>query len=198
MGLPVIVYCADPCSAVFAATAKEQAAAQKSQAQKAPEADAKRHDVTRVPLADLPPPVQEMRDAILAAVMRGDFDELKTAIEWSELPPNFGLKPGVDPIQHWQETTRGKGTEILAILGEILSGPPAKLPIGRDLENNAVYVWPYHSEVPPGELTPAEQVELFRIAGAEQAAEIIASGKWTWYRLAIGADGTWHLFARHE
>lgn len=195
--LPVVVYCTNMVPGVYAEPANGQVAVEKS-GEKKPAADGKRQEVARVPLAELPIPVQEMRDAILAAVIRGDFDELRTAIDWNELRPDFGLESNVDPIDHWQKTAGGNGIEILAILGEILNGQPAKLPIGPDIENNAVYVWPYLSEVPPHQLTPAEQVELYRVAGAEQAAKIIASGKWSWYRLAIGADGTWHTFARHD
>lgn len=195
--LPVVVYCTSSIPAVYAEPGTRQVAVENSGEPK-PAADGKRQDVARVPLAELPIPVQEMRDAIMAAVLRGDFEELRTAIEWNELRPNFGFETNVDPIEHWQTTSRGGGIEILAILGEILDGPPAKLPIGPDLENNAVYVWPYLSEVPPQHLTPAQQVELHRIAGAEEAAKIIESGKWTWYRLAIGADGTWHTFAQHD
>lgn len=195
VGLPVVVYFADHPPAVYAEPAKGQVAAQKIGA---PRAGAKRQDVARVPLAELPIPVQEMRDAILAAVARGDLEELRTAIEWNELRPDFRLDADVDPIDHWRATTRGNGIEILAILGQILDGAPAKLPIGPDLENNSVFVWPYLSEVPPNEMTAAEQVELYKMAGAEEADRIITSGKWTWYRLAIGADGTWHTFARYD
>lgn len=197
VALPLVVYCTSMIPEAYAEPQGSQVAVEKTIEAK-PAANGKRQDVARVPLAELPVPVQEMRDVIMAAVLRGDFDELRTAIEWNELPPDFGLEGGVDPIEHWQSTAGGKGAEILALLGEILEGPPAKLPIGRDIENNAVYVWPYLSEVPPAKLTTAEQVELFRIAGPEQAAKIIASGKWTWYRVAIGADGTWHTFARHD
>lgn len=197
VGLSILVHCTSTTSGALAKSPQAQIPVEKIEAGRAAPTG-QRPGVTRVPLAELPVAVQEMRDAILAAVARGDFDELRTAIEWNELPPNFGLDAGVDPIAHWRESMRGDGVEILAILGAILELSPAKLPLGRDLENNLVYVWPALSELPPGQLTPGEQVELYRMAGAEQAEAIIKSGKWTWYRLAIGADGTWHTFARHE
>lgn len=197
VGLSVIVYCTSITSGAFAEPEQGQARMEKNErAQLTP--DAAQPVVTRVPFAELPVAVQEMRDAIMAAVVRGDFEELQTAIEWNELPPDFGLDAGVDPIAYWQAHTRGNGLEILAILGAILEQPPAKLPLGRDLENNLVYVWPALSELPLAQLSPGQQVELYRMAGAEQANAIIKSGKWTWYRLAIGADGTWHTFARHD
>lgn len=197
VGLSILVHCTSITSGALAKSGQAQIPVEKNQAA-SPTSAAKRPAVTRVPLDELPVAVQEMRDAILAAVARGDLEELRTAIEWNELPPDFGLDANVDPIEHWRANARGDGIEILAILGAILEQSPAKLPLGRDLENNLVYVWPALSELPPGQLKPGEQVELYRMAGAEQGEAIIKSGKWTWYRLAIGADGTWHTFARHE
>lgn len=197
VGLSILVHCTSTTYGALAKSPQPQIPAEKIEAAR-PASTGKRPGVTRVPLTELPVAVQEMRDAILAAVTRGDFDELRTAIEWNELPPDFGLDATIDPIAHWRANARGDGIEILAILGAILEQSPAKLPLGRDLENNLVYVWPALSELPPEQLSPGEQVELYRMAGAEQAEAIIKSGKWTWYRLAIGADGTWHTFARHE
>ncbi len=154
--------------------------------------------IPRTPLEKLPLPVQEMRDAILNAAARGDIEELRTAIEWNELTPEFGLPSNSEAIEHWRKSSHdGSGREILAVLTNILSAAPAKLPIGPDLENNDVFVWPYLSEIPPKELSPSQQVELFRIAPTQEAAAMISRGKWTWYRLAIAADGTWHIFSKN-
>lgn len=160
-------------------------------------ASTKRHNLKRIPHEDLPIPVQEMRDAILIAVASGDIEELRTAIEWNELPPEFGAPGNTDPIEYFRKVSKdGAGREILAILGDILSQPPAQLPIGPDHENNSVFVWPYLSELPPGSLTPPQQVDLYRLMPFAEAAELIKRGKWTWYRLAIAADGTWHIFSK--
>ncbi len=151
----------------------------------------------RSQIADLPIPVQEMRDAILIAVASGDIEELRTPIEWNELRPEFGIPPDQDPIEYWRKTSKdGAGREILAILGNLLADAPAKLPIGPDLENNDVFVWPYLSELPPNTLSPYQKVELFRIMPPDVAANIRTSKHWTWYRLAIAADGTWHIFSK--
>ncbi len=151
----------------------------------------------RSSIADLPIPVQEMRDAILIAVASGDIEELRTPIEWNELRPEFGIPRDKDPIAHWRNTSKdGAGREILAILGNLLASAPARLPIGPDLENNDVFVWPYISELPPNKLSPSQEVELFRIMPPEEAAKMRTGEKWTWYRLAIAADGTWHIFSK--
>ena len=83
---------------------------------------------------------------------------------------------------------------MLAALAEILDAGYVALPLGRDLENNRIYVWPYFAEVPLQKLTPAQQVELLRLVPPAAAKEMLQTGKYTYWRLAIGADGTWHHF----
>lgn len=153
--------------------------------------------LNREVIEDLPIPVLEMRDAILIATRTGDIGELLTAIEWNELTPDFGLPEGTDPIARWRkESSDGEGREILAILANLLADRPVRLPIGRDLENNDVYVWPYLSELKPNAFTPAQIVDLYRLVPADVATQMLKGDTWTWYRLAIGADGTWHLFSK--
>ena len=41
----------------------------------------------------------------------------------------------------------------MAALGEILEAGYVVLPLGRDLENNKIYVWPYFAEVALDKLT---------------------------------------------
>ncbi len=141
----------------------------------------------------------EMRDAILAAVKTGDISELKHAIAWNELPPEFGETAGEDPIAFLKaQSVDGEGREILAIIANLLSLEPASLPIGADYENNTVFVWPYLAELPLHKLTPAQDVDLLRLMPAAEAKALRQSKKWTWWRLAIGADGTWLSFMKHK
>ncbi len=174
------------------ATEKNKAAAHGDKA-------AARSELAEQPLRleDLPLPVREMRDLILAAVSSGDIEELRHALEWNELRPDLGIDRDSDAIDHFREVSAdGNGAEILARLGDILSTPPAVLPIGPDLENNDVFVWPYLAEKPLKSLTPKETVDLYRIVPPAEAGAMLASGKWSWYRLVIGADGTWHAFVK--
>lgn len=147
----------------------------------------------------LPVPVAEMRDAILAAVRSGRAEELRGPIEWNELPPAFAEDKVGDPIAHLKKLSAdGEGREMLAIIANILSLGYAKLPIGRDVENADVYVWPYLAERQLAALTPPEEVDLLRLMPAAEAKAMREKGKWTWYRLVIGADGTWHSFFKHD
>lgn len=145
----------------------------------------------------LPPGVVEMREAILSAVRTGDIEELRYAIELNELKPELGAPAGTDPIAHLRAISGdGEGRELLAVLGELLDMPHAALPVGRDIENNLLYVWPYLAEIPPAALTATQQVELLRLVSPAEAKAMRTVNKWQWWRLAIGADGTWHTFVK--
>ncbi|MFM9848471.1 MAG: hypothetical protein ACKVP3_15075, partial [Hyphomicrobiaceae bacterium] len=66
----------------------------------------------------------------------------------------------------------------------------------KDLENNRVYVWPYFAEMKLDTLTPAQDVELLRLVPAATFRDMKQTGRYTHYKLGIGADGTWHFFIR--
>ena len=146
----------------------------------------------------LPPNVAEMRELIMSAVRSGRIEDLRAAIELNASRPDFGIGDG-DPIQALSALSGdGQGREILAALGEILDMPPAALPLGRDLENNLIYIWPYLAARPLDQLAGPEEVDLFRLITPANAKEMREKKRWTWWRLAIGADGTWHAFKKQE
>jgi hypothetical protein len=146
----------------------------------------------------LPGPVADMREAILGAVGSGRIEDLRHAWELNELKPDLGVDlGGGDAIAHWKQISGdGEGREILAALGEILDAGCAVLPLGRDLENNRIYVWPYLAETDLAKLGPAQEVQLLRLVPPAAAKQMRATGKYTHWRLGIGADGTWHFFRR--
>jgi hypothetical protein len=147
----------------------------------------------------LPVPVEEMRQAILSAAHSGEIEELREPLDWNEMKPEVAAPAGEDPIAYWKKTSGdGNGREVLAALANILPMRPAELPLGKDLENNIIYVWPYLAEMDLGTLTPAQEVDLLRLVGPEEAKAMREKKKWTWWRLTIGADGTWHSFKKGE
>lgn len=147
----------------------------------------------------LPIPAEEMRQAILAATHSGDIEDLREPLDWNEIKPEASAPAGEDPIAYWKRTSGdGNGREILAALANILALHPAKLPLGADLENNIIYVWPYLAEVELDKLSPAQEVELLRLVGPAEAKAMREKKKWTWWRLTIGADGTWHSFKKSD
>lgn len=190
--LPALVYCMPLESSALAQ-------AQKGKAKEAARSLAVAQPPPAPAAATLPPPVAEMREAIMSAVRAGRIEELKTAIEWNELKPEFAGKAVDDPIAYLkQQSGDGEGREILAILGNLLDGGYAIVPMGKDLENNRIYVWPALAEIPFASFTPAHEVDLLRLVPPPVAMEMKAKGKYTFWRLMIGADGTWHSFSRQE
>lgn len=174
------------------------AAAQDTAGKEAPKAAAPAAPRERAYRGALPPNVEDMREQILAAVHAGEISELKDAIEWNEIKPDFGKDANEDPIAHWSKASAdGHGRAVLAVLANALALPPARLALGRDPENSLVYVWPYLAELPLDALTPAEQVDLYRLMPVSEAETMIRTKKWTWWRVAIGADGTWHTFRKY-
>lgn len=154
----------------------------------------------RLDISKLPHPVAEMLDAIQLATASGLIEDLQTAIEWNELPPTFSVADGVDdPVAYLKsQSDDGKGRQLLAVLAGLLSVGPARQPLGRDPENTDVYIWPYLAERPLDQLSPQEEVDLYRLVPVDQIKKMRETKRWTWYRLVIGADGTWHAFTRAE
>jgi hypothetical protein len=185
-----VVQCFGPASPAHAQRSPEKSSSAKKRQPAAPEV---RYGSDR-----LPGPVQDMRDAILSAVRAGRIEELGYAWDLNELKPDLGVAlADRDPIAHWKRISGdGEGREILAALGEILDAGYVVLPLGRDLENNRVYVWPYFAEVALDRLTPAQEVEFLRLVSPAALKDMRSVGKYTHWRIAIGADGTWHSFRR--
>jgi hypothetical protein len=147
----------------------------------------------------LPSQVEEMRQAILAAALSGRIEELRVPLDWNEMKPDVTPNVKDDPIAYWKKISGdSEGREVLAALANILQMRPAAVPLGKDPENNLIYVWPYLAEAKLDALSPAEQVDLLRLVSPEAAKAMRESKKWTWWRLVIGADGTWHSFKKGE
>lgn len=151
------------------------------------------------PAAPLPAPVAEMRDALLTAVRSGDIEDLRIPLDWNEMKPAITDYPVEDPIAYWRKASAdGQGREILAALGEVLDAGYTVLPLGKDVENNRLYVWPAIAEKNLDALSAAEEVELYRLVRPAEVAIMRAQKRWSWYRLVIGADGTWHAFQKAD
>ena len=141
----------------------------------------------------LPAPVVEVRDALLAAARSGRIEELRGVLDLNEMKPELAAEPVADPVSFWKRASAdGEGREVLAVVWTLLEGSHAVLRLGKDIENNRIYVWPALAEKPLVALSPAEEVELLRLVPAPVAAAMKSSGRYSGWRLAIGADGTWH------
>jgi hypothetical protein len=146
--------------------------------------------------ARLPEKTAAMRDAIAAAARSGSIEALRTPLEWNELKPDISSTSANDPIAYWKaQSGDGEGRQILALLLEILESPPAVVAAGTSAER---YVWPGFAEIDLATLTPPLEVQLYRLVSPDHVKAMREGKRWTWWRLSIGADGTWHSFVKGE
>jgi hypothetical protein len=96
-----------------------------------------------------------------------------------------------DPIGYWKkQSADGTGRDILAGMLDVLSSGFVKVGQGQD----EMYVWPYFAETDLAKLTPAQEVELYRIVPVSLALPMKKTGKYSYYRLGISPNGVWHYF----
>ena len=144
----------------------------------------------------LPEPVRKTRAAILEAARGGDIEALRAVLETSEMPPVLARGDVGDPITFLKESSGDQeGREILAILIDLLEAGWVRLNPGQPGE---MYVWPYFSAMPIDRLTPQQMVELYRILTAADVDEMRAYDAWLFFKVGIGADGSWHYFMVDE
>lgn len=146
--------------------------------------------------AILPAEVDRMRRAILEAATSGDIETMRVPVEMNEIPPIIGKAKPPDPIAHWRKVSGdGEGREILAIFIQLFRAGFSRTEAGTGDE---MYIWPYFANMPIDQLTPAQQVELLTLVSADRFKAMKASGKYDFYRVGIGHDGTWHYFVDEE
>lgn len=143
-------------------------------------------------IAALPESVQRMRAAIIEAAQSGDIERLRVPIEQNELPPAMGQENETDLIGYLRSLSGDEaGREILAIIIELLEAGYAHVEPGTTRE---AYVWPYFAALPFDRLTPAQEVDLFKIITPADRDDMAAhAGQYTFFRLGIGPDGTWYF-----
>ncbi|MBK5951471.1 hypothetical protein CH339_22235 [Rhodobium orientis] len=142
--------------------------------------------------AELPEPVQRMREALIEAAKSGNVEELRTVFEMNELMPTLSFGDITDPIEHLKKASGdGEGREVMAILLEVLEAGWVHVDAGKPSE---MYVWPYFAQYPLADLTPPQLVELFRIVTSYDYQEMQTYGTYIFYRVGIGPDGTLHYF----
>lgn len=147
--------------------------------------------------AGLPQPVADMREAILEAARSGTVEELRHAIELNELKPVIGESTSDDPIEALKRLSLdGEGRDVLAVLGRLLEGGWAAVPLGADIENNRIYVWPHFAATGVAGLSPEAQAEFVSLVPPDLRDAMQRSGAYSYWRIGIGADGTWHSLTR--
>lgn len=141
----------------------------------------------------LPDPVKRMIEAIAEAAQSGEIEKMRPVLESNELKPMIAADYVDDPIAFWKkESADGSGRDVLAAMLNVMSAGYVRVGKGQD----EMYVWPYFAETGLSALTPAQEVELYRIVPPQLAAPMKKSGKYSYYKLGIAPTGVWHYFLR--
>lgn len=140
----------------------------------------------------LPPAVAKMRRRLLDAAYSGDLQRLKVVMQSNEMPPVFSINEIGDPIEYLKtQSGDGQGLELLAILTDVLEAGWTRTKPGTPQE---MYVWPAYAVMALDKLEPGQLVELYKIVTSSDLEEMKGAGRYTFYTVGIGPDGTWHWF----
>ena len=144
----------------------------------------------------LPDPVKRMLEQIAAAAQSGEIENMRPVFESNELKPMVAAAYVEDPIAYWKkQSADGTGRDVLAAMLNIMSAGYVRVgQAGDEMAGDEMYVWPYFAEIDLGRLTPAQEVELYRIVAPSLAVPMKKDGKYSYYRLGISPSGVWHYF----
>jgi hypothetical protein len=139
----------------------------------------------------LPDPVKRMLEQIAAAAQSGEIETMRPVFESNELKPMVAAAYVDDPIAYWKkQSADGTGRDVLAAMLNVMSSGYVRVRQGED----EIYVWPYFAETDLAQLTPSQDVELYRIVAPSLALPMKKDGKYSYYRLGIAPNGVWHYF----
>ncbi len=143
-------------------------------------------------ISALPDNVRATRAALINAARTGDIEKLRPIIEDQEFPPNVSFGEFDDALDYLKFASEDDdGRQILGLLVDLLDQPYAFYP---DSGGETTYIWPYLSEIDPNDLTPAQQVDAYRLLNTEQIEELKEFGAWYYWRLYISETGEWTVF----
>lgn len=146
-------------------------------------------------VSKLPDGVAEMRADILEAARSGELELMVPVLQSNELMPLLADKRVEDPVAFFKQISAdGTGRDILAAMVDVLESGYVKQTVG----GAETYIWPYFAEIPLDDLTPAQQVDLFRVVPPAEVKAMRDAGKYLHYSLGIGPDGTWHYFVKNK
>ena len=139
----------------------------------------------------LPDPVKRMLQQIAAAAESGEIETMRPVFESNELKPMVATEYVDDPVAFWKKASAdGTGRDVLAAMLNVAASGYVRVGQGQD----EMFVWPYFAETDLAKLTPAQEVELYRIVPPAQALAMKKAGKYTYYRLGISPNGVWQYF----
>jgi hypothetical protein len=141
----------------------------------------------------LPDPVKRMLTRIAAAAESGNIEAMRTVFESNELKPMVAESFVDDPIAYWKkQSADGTGRDVLAAMLNVLASGYVRVKDGKD----EIFIWPYFAATDLTKLTPAQEVELYRIVPPGLALAMKKSGVYSYYRLGVSPTGVWQYFLR--
>jgi hypothetical protein len=141
----------------------------------------------------LPDEIRDTLQRIVVVAQNGNIDDMLPVLEENELPPMLSATAVSDPIAFWKKNSAdGQGRDILAAMMNVFSSGFMRKGEGKDV----MYIWPYFAEMDLTKLTPAQEVDFYRVVPPPLGVEMKKSGKYSYYRAGIGTDGVWHYFLR--
>ena len=141
----------------------------------------------------LPDEIRDTLQSIVVAAQSGDVDNMLPVLQENELPPMLSATAVSDPIAFWKKNSAdGQGRDILAAMINVFSSGFIRKAEGKDV----MFVWPYFADMDLTKLTPSQEVDLYRVVPPPVGVEMKKSGKYSYYRAGIGADGVWHYFMK--
>jgi hypothetical protein len=141
----------------------------------------------------LPDPVKTMLTEIAGAAESGNIEAMRTVFESNELKPMVAEGFVDDPIALWKrQSADGTGRDVLAAMLNVLSSGYVRVKDGKD----EIFIWPYFAATDLRKLTPAQEVELYRIVPPGLAIAMKQSGVYSYYRLGVSPTGAWQYFLR--
>jgi hypothetical protein len=116
---------------------------------------------------------------------------MRPVLESNELKPMVTTDYVEDPIAFWKKASAdGTGRDVLAAMLNVMASGYVRVGQGQD----EMFVWPYFAETDLAKLTPAQEVELYRIVPPAQAIPMKKAGKYSHYRLGVSPTGVWQYF----
>src|SRR4029078_10983383 len=117
----------------------------------------------------LPNPVKRMLQKIGDAAQSGDIEKMRPVFESNELKPMVTTAYVDDPHAFWREASAdGTGRDVLAAMLNVITSGFVRKGQGKE----EIFVWPYFAETDLNKLTPAQEVELYRILSPEAALQM--------------------------
>jgi hypothetical protein len=139
----------------------------------------------------LPDPVKRTLTQIAGAAESGNIEAMRMVFESNELKPMVAESFVDDPIAFWKkQSADGTGRDVLAAMLNVLASGYVRVKDGRD----EIFIWPYFASVDLKKLTPAQEVELYRMVPPGLAMAMKQSGIYTYYRLGVSPTGVWQYF----